>query len=59
MRRYLIYHLRWQISAWIMLPVMICLELYLPLWGNLMLGQLFGAFVFWGIDKRIFKKGGV
>ena len=55
MRTYLIYHLRWQISALIMMPVMMFLEEHLPLYANLMLGQFVGAVVFWGIDKRIFR----
>jgi len=54
-KQYAIYHLRWQISAWIMLPFMLLLETYLPLWGNLMLGQFIGALIFWNIDKYIFK----
>jgi hypothetical protein len=52
---YGLYHLRWQLSAWVMLPFMMLLEGSLPLWGNLMLGQLIGAFIFWEVDKRIFK----
>ncbi len=54
-KQYGIYHLRWQISAWVMLPFMLLLEVHLPLWGNLMLGQFIGALIFWEIDKRIFK----
>ena len=53
---YLVYHLRWQVSAWVMLPVMLLLEAFLPLWTNLMIGQFFGAIVFWLIDKKIFEK---
>jgi len=54
-KRYAIYHLRWQISAWVMLPVMLFLESIVPLWANLMIGQFVGALIFWWIDKRIFK----
>lgn len=54
-KRYAIYHLRWQISAWIMLPLMTLLELYVPLWFNLMIGQFFGAIIFWKLDKNIFR----
>lgn len=37
-----------------MLPFMLVLETYLPLWANLMIGQFIGAIIFWEIDKRIF-----
>jgi len=53
-KQYGIYHLRWQLSAWVMLPFMLVLETYLPLWANLMIGQFIGAIIFWEIDKRIF-----
>jgi hypothetical protein len=57
MKTYGIYHLRWQISAWVMLPSMLYLEsLGTPLWVNLMMGQAMGATIFWKIDKWIFKK---
>jgi len=57
MNRYLLYHLRWQVSAWVMMPLMLFLEKQgLPLWINLMIGQAFGACVFWFIDKWIFTK---
>lgn len=55
MKRYFIYHLRWQISALVMMPIMLLLEAQgWPLWLNLMAGQLVGAFIFWEVDKRIF-----
>jgi len=54
-KRYGIYHLRWQVSAWVMLPFMMLLEAHLPLWGNLMLGQFIGALIFYPIDTFIFK----
>ncbi len=53
-KRYGIYHLRWQLSAIVMMPIMLFLEAHLPLWGNLMLGQFVGALIFWEVDKRIF-----
>jgi hypothetical protein len=56
LNKYIIYHLRWQLSAWIMLPFMIVLESFLPLWLNLMIGQFIGAIIFWKIDSQIFKK---
>lgn len=55
MKRYGIYHLRWQISALVMMPIMMFLESHLPLWQNLMVGQFVGAIIFWQIDKWIFK----
>jgi len=54
MNQFFIYFIRWQISAWIMLPLMLLLESIFPLWLNLMVGQAFGALIFWEIDKWIF-----
>ena len=55
-KKYLLYHLRWQISAVVMYPVMAFLQsLGLPLWANLSLGQMFGAIIFWKVDQWIFK----
>ena len=54
-KRFGIYLLRWLFSALVMLPVMMLLEAVLPLWGNLIVGQIFGALIFWNIDKWIFK----
>ena len=54
--RYFIYHLRWQISAIVMMPIMILLEKHLPMWQNLMVGQFFGAIIFYNIDHMIFKE---
>lgn len=57
MKTYLIYYLRWQISALIMiLPMMFLESLGLALWLNLMIGQFIGAIIFWNADKWIFKK---
>lgn len=53
-RQYAIYLLRWIISAFVMMPFMIVLEMYLPLWGNLLVGQIIGSLIFFGVDKRIF-----
>lgn len=38
-----------------MFPLMQLLAPYIDLWFNLLLGQVFGALVFYQIDKRIFK----
>ena len=51
-----IYYLRWIFSALVMYPVMgILQKLNLSLFFNLIIGQIFGATLFWNIDKRIFK----
>jgi hypothetical protein len=53
--RYLIYHLHWQVSAIVMMPVLYWLDRpNFPLWAALMLSQCFGAFIFWYIDLFIF-----
>jgi len=53
--RYFVYHLRWQVSAIVMMPVMYSLNSFkLPLWVTLMLSQFFGALIFWYIDLFIF-----
>ena len=55
-KQYGIYHIRWQASAIIMIvPMMILQAAGFPLWLTLSLGQVFGAIIFWEIDKRIFK----
>jgi len=55
-KKFGIYFTRWQASAWIMLPLMLLLEsLGFSLWLNLMIGQAFGALIFWEVDKFIFK----
>ena len=55
-KKFGVYFVRWQISAWVMLPVMLVLASFgMPLWANLMIGQAFGSFIFWEIDKHIFK----
>ena len=56
-KKYFLYHLRWQISAWVMLPFMYLFQfLNFPLWLNLMAGQFIGAIIFWKIDHWIFKE---
>lgn len=53
---YFLYHLRWQASALLMMPVMLMLDhVGIPLWANLPVGQFFGALVFWKIDDALFK----
>ena len=56
--RFLLYLFRWQVSAVVMMPLMLILERKLcwPLWATLPAGQMFGGFVFWNIDKWIFRE---
>lgn len=57
MKLKILYYLRWILSAFIMLPLMNYLEnIGFELWINLILGQSFGALIFWNIDKWIFNK---
>ena len=51
----ILYLMRWWLSAFVMMPIMIYLESVLPLWLNLLVGQTIGALIFWNIDKWIFK----
>ena len=53
-KKFMVYFLRWQISAWVMLPFMMVLSASLPLWANLMIGQAIGSLIFWEVDKLIF-----
>jgi len=40
-----------------MMPIMMFLEkIGLELWINLMLGQFFGALIFWKVDRWIFER---
>ena len=54
--QYFIYHIRWQISAVVMFPIMSFLTAQgYPLWATLSIGQFFGALIFFKIDKLIFE----
>ncbi|WP_104640658.1 hypothetical protein [Helicobacter bizzozeronii] len=56
-RLFVIYWLRWMLSAVVMLPFMLSFEwMHTPLWLNLFLGQTIGAIIFFKIDKFIFRK---
>ncbi|WP_104629391.1 hypothetical protein [Helicobacter bizzozeronii] len=56
-RLFVIYWLRWMLSAVVMLPFMLLFEwMHTPLWLNLFLGQTIGAIIFFKIDKFIFRK---
>lgn len=55
MKQYFIYHIRWQVSAWVMMPFIYTLKA-LPLWQSFCISQFVGAIIFWYVDKRIFNK---
>jgi hypothetical protein len=56
-KKFGVYFLRWQISAIVMMPFMMILEMFgIPLFLNLILGQAIGSFIFFEIDKWIFKE---
>lgn len=50
-----IYVLRWIVSGIVMIPIMQFFEPYLSLWANLLVTQIIGSFIFFFIDKTIFK----
>jgi len=54
-KRYFVYLVRWIVSGIVMLGPMMILEAFLPLWGNIIVGQIFGSLVFFKIDKYIFR----
>lgn len=55
MIRFIIYYVRWIVSAFIMLPFMLICERYeVSLWLNLLIGQSIGSVIFFNIDKMIF-----
>lgn len=57
MKLFVIYWLRWMVSAVVMLPFMLWFDyLELKLWLNLLLGQTIGSVIFFKIDSYIFKK---
>lgn len=56
-KRYLLYHLRWQASTVVMYPVMLLLSSLLPgIFWKLVTANAVGAAVFYIVDKRIFKE---
>ena len=54
MRKYLVYHLRWQISGIIMMPVLMFTKNLGTVVG-VIIAQLIGAIIFWFVDRKIFK----
>ena len=58
-RQFFIYICRWIISGVVMTPFMKVFECVFGngyLFCNIIIGQIIGAFIFWKIDKSIFKK---
>lgn len=55
MDRFIIYVFRWILSGLIMYPLMQLLSPYVSLWFNILIGQIFGACIFYYVDKRIFR----
>ena len=55
-KKYTIYHVRWQLSAVVMVAPMFVATTLVGLEGWLALFpvHVFGAVIFWYIDKRIF-----
>lgn len=53
-KTFIIYLFRWILSGIVMIPIMELLSQSLPLWLNLLVTQVFGACVFYFIDRRIF-----
>lgn len=54
---FIVYWFRWLLSAVVMLPFMIVLEMVqIPLWLNLFIGQSIGSIIFFKIDKYIFRE---
>jgi len=54
-KKYLIYHLRWQISGVVMMPVLL-LTKNLGTIAGVIIAQFLGAIIFWFVDKYIFTK---
>lgn len=57
MKLFTVYIARWILSGFIMLPFFYLFRDYLELtlWKNVLASQVVGAFIFFQIDKYIFK----
>ncbi len=53
-KRYAIYHARWQLSTVVMAVPITLLERHFPVYVALALAQFLGACVFWFVDSWIF-----
>ena len=57
-KRFWIYVIRWIVSGFVMLPFMLIMkEMNVPFTANVIAGQIIGAFIFYNIDKLIFRQG--
>ena len=57
-KRFWIYVIRWIASGFVMLPFMLIMkEMNAPFAINVIAGQVIGAFIFYNIDKLIFRQG--
>ena len=57
-KRFWIYVIRWIVSGFVMLPFMLIMkEMNVPFTVNVIAGQVIGAFIFYNIDKLIFRQG--
>ena len=57
-KRFWIYVIRWIVSGFVMLPFMLIMkEMQVPFTVNVIAGQIIGAFIFYNIDKLIFRQG--
>jgi len=56
-KKFLIYVLRWLASAFVMMPFLFLVNEYITTnqYVALCLVQIIGAFIFWNIDRAIFK----
>lgn len=57
-KRFWIYVVRWIVSGFVMLPFMLIMkEMNVSFTVNVIAGQVIGAFIFYNIDKLIFRQG--
>jgi hypothetical protein len=56
LRKYLAYHARWQLSTLVMIgPITLLGNMNISRPVSLILVQIFGAMIFWYVDKWIFE----
>lgn len=56
-KQFLIYHGKWQLSTIVTIPLMYLFTdiVGMPYWGSIISFNIIGAFIFWPIDKWIFR----
>lgn len=56
-KKYVAYHLRWQLGWFVFTPILYILIDYFkfPLWSSMIIAQFIGACIFWYVDRLIFK----